>query len=107
MKKRLQAMPLIGTWQADGLAPIEAFRISSPSQLSADGKLGGGLGLSSGALEETALRGRIRGSAVTTCHNKSCMHCLCTSPWTNTLFRLATDYVQMWALLEAMGKPCV
>jgi hypothetical protein len=37
-------MPLIGTWQADGLAPIEAFRISSPSQLSADGKLGGGLG---------------------------------------------------------------
>jgi hypothetical protein len=35
-------MPLIGTWQADGLAPIEAFRISSPSQLSADGKLGGG-----------------------------------------------------------------
>jgi hypothetical protein len=67
----------------------------------------GGLGLSSGALEETALRGRIRGSAVTTCHNKSCMHCLCTSPWTNTLFRLATHYVQMWALLKAMGKPCV
>ncbi len=38
-------MPLIGTRQVDGLAPIEAFRISSPSQLQCGWQTGrGGLG---------------------------------------------------------------
>jgi hypothetical protein len=37
-------MPLIGTLQVDGLAPIEAFRISSPSQLECGWETGRGLG---------------------------------------------------------------
>jgi hypothetical protein len=61
-------MPLIGTLQVDGLVQIESLQDVLVKSA------GVRRGLSSGALEKTALRGRIRGSAVTTCHNKSCMH---------------------------------
>jgi hypothetical protein len=37
-------MPLIGTLQVDGLAPIGAFRISSPSQLECGWETVRGLG---------------------------------------------------------------
>jgi hypothetical protein len=65
-------VPPIGILQAYGLARIEAIRISLQVSWSADGKPGGGFWQSTGpAPVKGHWRGRIRGSAVTTCHNKS------------------------------------
>jgi len=107
-------MPLIGTLQADGLAHVEAIRISLHVSWNADGKLGGASGAE---LDERAQVLNMVGGAdsagerdiqwvsITTCHNKCfyalTVHFRCTPGRTRCY--LATAQV---VLLLAMRVRC-